>query len=554
MSNTRTLLLALLALFAFMLWNAWQQDYRQPTAPPPPVTGGEVPAIAPPNDVPPPPSGEIPEPPAPALQPAVAASAGEDIVVESDVLRLTIDTVGGTLIGAELLAYPESAGRDAPPFRLLRRDDSDWSIVQSGLLSRSTVLPDHNARFHAAATSFRLASGEDELRVPLRWAGDGVSVEKVFIVRRGDYRIGVEQTVHNDTGGAIDAARYGQLQRTPRTAGNGGGFTNPTAYSYFGAAVYDPAEKFIKLPFDKFREQPFSTAVQGGWMAMIQHYFVAAWLPPAADVFQYRTEEIPGAPVRYLVRNVSEARAIAAHNAATFADSIYLGPKVQDRLAALAPGLELTVDYGMMTVIAKPLFWLLEHIHSVVRNWGLAIIALTLLIKLAFYKLTEAQYRSMARMRKLQPRMEALKERYGDDRQKMSQAMMEMYRTEKVNPLGGCLPILVQIPVFIALYWVLLESVELRQAPFLGWIRDLSARDPYFILPIINGVAMIATQKMTPSPGMDPTQRKIMSALPVVFSVMFAFFPAGLVLYWATNATISLAQQWYITRRIERHG
>ncbi len=553
MSNTRTLLIAMLALFVFMLWNAWQQDYRQPMAPPPRVAG-EPGAAAPVADVPPPPVGEVPSTPAEPPRQTVAASAGEEIVVESDVLRLKIDTAGGTLIAADLLAYPESVARGAHPFRLLRRDDDDWFIVQSGLVSNDVALPDHNARFTATAASYTLDDGAGTLRVPLSWQGDGIRVEKVFIVRRGDYRVTVEQTVYNESDNTVNAARYTQMQRTLRAAANGAGFTNPSAYSYFGAAVYDPEEKFIKLPFDKFREQPFSASVKGGWMALIQHYFVAAWLPAAEAVFQYQTEEIGTAPVRYLIRNISTSRAVPVHGAVTFGDAIYLGPKIQDRLAKIAPGLELTVDYGVMTVIAKPLFWLLEHIHSAVGNWGLAIVVLTLLIKLGFFKLTEAQYRSMARMRKLQPRIEALKERYGDDRQKMSQAMMEMYRTEKVNPLGGCLPIVVQIPVFIALYWVLLESVELRQAPFLGWIRDLSARDPYFILPVINGLAMIATQKMTPSPGMDPTQRKIMSALPVVFSVMFAFFPAGLVLYWATNATISLAQQWYITRRIERQG
>jgi len=345
--------------------------------------------------------------------------------------------------------------------------------------------------------------------------------------------------------------RYDQLQRSITAEETESSFTNPGSYSFTGLAFYSPADKFEKLAFDDVSDEPFNKTFSGGWLSMIQHYFFAAWIPPADELATYSTKEIvaDGQP-RYLARSVSPAYTVAAGQQQTFSSRLYLGPKLQEELEAVAPGLEFTVNYGIFTVFSKPLFWLLSHIHNIVGNWGWAIVILTILIKAAFFKLTEAQYRSMARMRKLQPRIEQLKERYGDDRQRMSQAMMEMYKTEKVNPLGGCLPILVQIPIFIALYWVLLESVELRQAPFILWIDNLSVRDPFFILPALNAIFMIWTQKLTPMAGMDPLQRKMMNMMPVVFAVMFAFFPAGLVLYWATNAGLSLAQQVYITRKI----
>jgi YidC/Oxa1 family membrane protein insertase len=282
---------------------------------------------------------------------------------------------------------------------------------------------------------------------------------------------------------------------------------------------------------------------------MIQHYFLSAWIPDAAEPNLYYTKVLP--PARYVLGLVGPELTVPPGQTQLFSSRLYVGPKLQDHLAEIAPGLELTVDYGMLTVLAKPIFWLLKRIHDLVGNWGWAIIILTLLIKLAFYKLSETSYKSMANMRKLAPRLQALKERYGDDRQKLNQAMMEMYRKEKINPLGGCLPILVQIPVFIALYWVLLESVELRQAAFILWLKDLSSPDPYYVLPLIMGVTMFIQQKLNPAP-MDPMQAKVMMILPFVFTVFFAFFPAGLVLYWVTNNILSIAQQWVITRRVEQ--
>jgi YidC/Oxa1 family membrane protein insertase len=297
--------------------------------------------------------------------------------------------------------------------------------------------------------------------------------------------------------------------------------------------------------------RPLAREITGGWAAMLQHYFVAAWLPPLTEKNSYSTEVLAtNGATRYLVRQVASPVTVPAGAKTTLESRLYVGPKLQESLAEVAPGLGATIDYGKVTVLAEPLFWLLNMLHKLLGNWGFAIIAVTLLIKAAFFKLSEAQYRSMARMRKVQPRLAALKERYGDDRQKMNQAMMELYQKEKINPFGGCLPILVQIPVFIALYWVLIESVELRHAPFIGWIQSLSERDPYFVLPVLNGLAMFAAQRLTPTPGMDPMQQKVMQLMPIMFGVMFAFFPAGLVLYWTVNGVLGLLQQWLIMKRV----
>ncbi|MCG8463772.1 MAG: membrane protein insertase YidC [Xanthomonadales bacterium] len=561
MSNTRTVLVLMLSLMAFMMWNQWQQDYNQPTAPPPQVNGqtntvSDVPGAAAANaDIPTAPttaSNTVNNVETPVL--AQMGGTGERIEITTDVLKVSIGTQGGTILQVQLPEYPVAINEPDVPFTLLEQEGNQWFLAQSGLVSDDSPAPNHIEVYSAQQASYSLDNG-DELRVPLVWQQGDVRVTKWFIFKRGQYTVEVQHQVENLGAQDLHMAQYTQFQRTPQAGGGGNGFTNPKAYSYFGAAVYDPEEKFVKLPFDEFRDEPYDRLIQGGWLAMVQHYFVAAWIPPMEESLQYTTQEVTSnGPQRYRLRALSPAVQVPANSTHTFNDRLYVGPKIQDNLEGVAPGLRFTVDYGIMTIIAKPLFYALEVIHDIVRNWGVAIIVLTLLIKLAFFKLTEAQYRSMARMRKLQPRIEALKERYGDDRQKMSQAMMEMYRKEKVNPLGGCFPILIQIPVFISLYWVLLESVELRQAPFMLWIQDLSSKDPYFVLPILNGLAMIATQRMTPTPGMDPVQRRVMQSMPVIFSVLFAFFPAGLGLYWATTAISSLAQQWYITRRIEREG
>jgi YidC/Oxa1 family membrane protein insertase len=549
-----------LVFLAYLLWVEWQKDYGPAPAPqnvsvPQGQSAPDIPAQSA-ADLPVPgevgPVTENDDPGLPAVESPATMSAERPMVsVVTDVFDLEIDPVGGTLVSARLLNYPIVQEEPETKVNLLAASGDNMFIAQSGLLSHQSA-PNHTSTYEPVRMSYQLADGADELRVPLTWTSeDGVQVSKTFVFKRNKYEVAVEHRLENQSSEAWVGSRYEQLQKTVRGDEDTGGFTNPGSYSFRGIGFYSPEEKFEKVDFDDVAEEPYNRTNTGGWLSLIQHYFFAAWIPPADQETTYSTKAITGNGwPRYIARAVSPQQRVAPGGHAEFSSQLYLGPKLQDDLEAIAPGLEYTVNYGIFTVISKPLFWLLSKIHGVVGNWGWAIVLLTVLIKGAFFKLTEAQYKSMARMRKLQPRIDQLKERYGDDRQRMSQAMMEMYKKEKVNPLGGCLPILVQIPVFIALYWVLLESVELRQAPFILWIVNLSERDPYFILPLLNAGFMFATQRLTPMAGMDPLQRKMMSMMPLVFSIMFAFFPAGLVLYWATNAGLSLAQQYYITRKI----
>lgn len=578
MANLRPVLFMALAVLSWLLWVEWQKDYSPKTEPvasgaeykqpssTSPVPGQDTALIdrSAVNDGSLPTAGDIPEP--------VVSNAGDDLAsqdqdgpqqvvmsgqnelltVSTDVLEMVIDLTGGTLVTAKLLDYPVDLKFPEIKVGLLSGGGPEMFIAQSGLLSREAA-PNHTSSFRADKMRYTLDQGADEIRVPLTWDDDsGILVTKTFILKRGKYDIATRHTLTNESGKTWTGSRYDQLQRSVMADRDTGGFTNPGRYSFFGIGFYSPDEKFEKVDFDDVASEPYQRSFSGGWLSMVQHYFFTAWIPPKDEVATYSTQVYsPTGQPRYIARVVSPSISVASGSSHEFESRLYVGPKLQDELNEVAPGLSHTVNYGIFTVFSKPLFWLLSSIHKYVNNWGWAIVLLTVLIKLLFFKLTEAQFRSMARMRKLQPRIEQLKERYGDDRQRMSQAMMEMYKTEKVNPLGGCLPILVQIPIFIALYWVLLESVELRQAPFILWITNLSEKDPYFILPILNAAFMILTQRLTPTAGMDPMQRKIMQFMPIGFSIMFAFFPAGLVLYWATNAGLSLAQQWYITRKIE---
>ena len=562
MSSTRSFLFAALAFVGFLLWQAWEQDYgAKPAAP--------VATTAPASTTPSLSSTEIPQvsqsaaTPAPAPAPGVVSpasaspAAAQRIEVHTDLLRLTIDTRGGAIVQADLLKYPVDPAAKDKPVRLLDEAAATFFVAQSGLVSGNAAAPDHQALFTTEKTDYTLAG--DTLEVPLTWAdGSGVKVRKVYKFTRGSYLI--ESRVEIDNGAATvwNGNEYRQLQRVPLLI-PGSSFNNPEKYAFAGAAWYSPQDKFKKLDFGKFGESPLKAEFAGGWAALLQHYFFAAWIPATDETDAYSTTVVstPGAAPRYLIRTLSPAIAVAPGASRTLASHLYVGPTLESQLdaiekAGIAKGLSLTADYGMLTPIAEPMHWVLLKLQTLVGNWGLAIILLVLVIKLALFKLSEAQFRSMAKMKKLQPRMEALKERYGDDKQKLSAATMELYQKEKINPLGGCLPTLVQIPVFFALYWVLLESVELRQAPFFGWIQNLSAPDPYFILPILNAIQMILTQRMTPpAPGMDPMQQKMMKIMPLVFSVMLAFAPAGLTLYWAVNGWLSLLQQWIITKRAE---
>jgi YidC/Oxa1 family membrane protein insertase len=569
MPNMRPFLIVAILVTLYFLWDAWQRDYGpQPATSPTAsatsdstsstgaIDGPAAPAVRDDADVPNAPSttvAGIAEAPAPK---AASEATTSRITVETDVLRLVIDTRGGTVVSAELLDYPIDPKRPEPVVRLLDDTPERFFVAQSGLVGAAggPVAPDHRAVFSAERDSFRFEEGRQTLEVPLTWTGpDGLSVTRTLIFTRGSYAISQRTVVSNASSAPWTGSEYRQLQRVAPVRAGGFSFTDPEQYAFVGASWYSPENRFEKLKFDNFRTEPLNRSFAGGWAAMQQHYFVAAWLPPVAELTQYSTAvlEGPRAP-RYLIRLMSPAVTVAPGASATFESRLYVGPKLQAQLREVADGLVYTVDYGLVTFIAAPLFWVLKQLHALVGNWGVAIILLTILVKAAFFKLTEAQYRSFAKMRKVAPRLQALKERYGDDRQKLNQAMMELYQKEKINPLGGCLPILVQMPVFIALYWVLLESVELRQAVFIpGWIDNISAKDPFFILPVLNGIAMYVSQKLTPTTGMDPMQARMLQLMPIIFAVMFAFFPAGLVLYWTVNSTLSLAQQWYITRKIE---
>jgi YidC/Oxa1 family membrane protein insertase len=551
-----------LVFLAYMMWVEWQKDYgpapqSTPSAQSRAVEDAQVPDVPSFQDSPQASQEDLPQ--AVDLGQAASAATGTPspaeqrplVEVTTDVLHVRIDPQGGTVVSAVLRDYPIKLKEPDVKVQLLQSDSSGLFIAQSGLLSQQEA-PNHTSVYQPEQMEYTLAQGGGTLRVPMTWvSADGVEVTKTFVFKEGRYDVDVEHHVVNRGAQAWSGSGYLQLQRTVPEDQDDAGFTNPGRYSFFGIGFYSPEDKFEKISFDDVADEPFKKTTDEGWLAMIQHYFFAAWIPRTEQAVVFTTQALQnGGWPRFIARSVTPAHRVAAGDSTAFNATLYIGPKLQDELPEIAPGLEYTVNYGIFTVFSKPLFWLLEKIHDVVANWGWAIVILTILIKAAFFKLTEAQYRSTARMRKLQPRIEQLKERYGDDRQRMSQAMMEMYKKEKVNPLGGCLPILVQIPIFIALYWVLLESVELRQAPFILWIDNLSVRDPYFILPALNAIFMFATQRLTPMVGMDPLQQKMMTMMPVVFSIMFAFFPAGLVLYWATNAGLSLAQQYYITRKI----
>jgi YidC/Oxa1 family membrane protein insertase len=481
---------------------------------------------------------------------AKAIKQAQRIIVETNVLRLEIDSRGGDVRVVDLIKYPEHNKNDKKAFRLMSDADKNLFIAQSGFagkrkLNNKTVIaaPNHNTKYKVEKTAYKLADGKDVLKVNLFWTSpDNVLFTKTYELKRDSYQIIVTHNIKNNSGKLWRGNLYQQLQRLDYEDENQSSFI----YTYTGGVIYSPEEKYEKIDFSDMADEDLKRDIKNGWAAIIQHYFLAAWVPPVDSAQSYFTSDLHESRYAIGMKTTNEVQ-VAAGTSKALNNTLYVGPKIQQELEKIAPGLELTVDYGVLTVIAKPIFWVLTKINNFVSNWGWSIILLTMLIKLAFYKLSEASYKSMANMRKVQPRLAAMKERFGGDRQKMNQAMMKMYKEEKINPLGGCLPILVQIPVFISLYWVLLESVELRQADWIFWFTDLSAKDPYFVLPLLMGITMFIQQKLNPPP-LDPMQAKIMQALPVVFTVFFAFFPSGLVLYWVVNNTLSIAQQWYITR------
>lgn len=560
MEQQRFFLVLALVFLSYLAWDAWQRDFgpkpvvtetataSQPAASSAAASNGDVPFGADVRD-------EVPAA-STSVEPGMVAEQTllkhqQRISIDTDVYHVEIDTHGAGIRVVELKQYPTTLDpKQAKPFRLMNDSLPNLFIAQSGFTTKKargdnilTAAPNHNTVFSTKAEHYELKAGEDSLQVSFDWKSpEGVLFSKVYEFNRGSYVINVHNKISNPTAEEWRGNLYQQLQRTELT-----GVDKPKfIYTYTGGVIYSPEDKYKKITFSDMADKALHKDITAGWAAMIQHYFVGAWVPDKAEKYSYYTATQSNG--RYVIGMKSANEyVVPAKGESVFSNKLFVGPKLQDKLETIAPGLELTVDYGVLTFIAKPLFWLLKHIHALVGNWGWSIILLTILIKLAFYKLSEASYKSMANMRKVQPRLMAMKERYAGDRQKMNQAMMELYKKEKINPLGGCLPILIQIPVFIALYWVLLETVELRQADWILWIKDLSTADPYFILPLLMGVTMLIQHKLNPAP-MDPMQAKIMMILPIVFTVFFAFFPAGLVLYWVVNNTLSIAQQWYITK------
>ena len=478
-----------------------------------------------------------------------AAAAAGTITVRTDVLDLDIGLAGGELRRADLVNYPLVKG-ESRPVRLFNRDSNEaFYVLQTGLAGPagdSSAHPTHLATFAADAPRYDLANGSDELRVPLTWtdAASGVTVTKTFIFRRGQYRIDLEYTVKNAGAAPWSAAPYMQILRDDVVLERS--MFNVETYAFKGPAYFD-GTKYQKLKVEDAAKEPLARDVQGGWIAGMQHHFVSAVVPSGDAPYRY-TMKVDGR--QYLLTTAGPMRSVAPGATETLKETLFVGPKLQAQLEKAGPELDRVADYGKLTLLAKPLFWLLEQAHKLTGNWGWSIILITALLKLIFYPLSEASGKSMAKMRVLGPRIKNLQDTYKDDREKLGKAMMELYQREKINPLAGCLPIVIQMPVFFAFYWVLLESVEMRQAPFLAWIQDLSSKDPFFVLPIIMAGAMFVQYKLNPTPA-DPVQAKVFMILPLVMSVTFAFFPAGLVLYWVTNTVLSIAQQWNINRRIE---
>ncbi len=473
------------------------------------------------------------------------------VTVKTDTLEVVIDLLGGDIIETALPAFPDTITNPDIPFVILEQNDTRTYIAQSGFVGKNGFDVPTRAQYIADSILYT-QTDNDPLQVPLTLINEDTEVQvvKTFTFTPGSYLIDVSYTIRNNGSSRWEATPFAQLKRDsslPPAADTSGFGMQP----FLGAATTTTDDRFKKFSFNDLSDESWKTSQEGAWIAILQHYFLSAWVPSAKDTHNYFARQT--ATGFNLAGFTSPSVTVDPGKEGRYNAQLYVGPKDQYALATISPHLELTVDYGWLWWIAQPLFWLLTKIQSLVSNWGVAIILLTVLVKGAFFQLSAASYKSMAKMRKVQPKMQSIREQYADDKQKQSQAMMELYKKEKINPMGGCLPILIQMPVFIALYWVLMESVELRQAPFALWIDDLSVMDPYFVLPLLMGASMFFMQKLNPPPP-DPMQAKIMQWLPVVFTFFFLWFPAGLVLYWVVNNLLSMAQQWVITRRIEREG
>lgn len=551
MEFQRLILFLVFSMSLLFLWQEWQQWQRGPVAREAAAPAGGAGAPGAPGTVAPPDAqaptvGQdllrqqgVPEPP------AAAPSAGSTFTIETDVLRAEISTVGGELTRLELLRHLSTVDK-SKPLVLFERTGQRTYVAQGGLIGDG--LPNHRTEFTPLPGPRKLESGADELAVTLVARGQGgIVVEKIYTFRRGSYVVDVTFAVRNEGPAAITPFAYHQLVRDGEPPEG----DPKLLHTYTGGAIYTDADKFRKISFSDMEKQKtgLPKTANDGWIGILQHYFVGALVPDGDVSREFFARQLDKG--LYSAGVIVPVGAIEPGAEKRVTTRLYAGPQEQDALAKLAPGLDLVVDYGWLTVIAVPLFWVLQQFYGLSGNWGVAIILLTVLVKAVFYPLSAASYRSMAKMKAVTPRLQKIKELYGHDRQKLHQAMMDLYKTEKINPLGGCLPILVQIPVFIALYWVLLASVELRNAPFALWINDLSVQDPYFVLPVVMGVTMWMQMKLNPTPP-DPIQAKVMQIMPFAFTIFFLFFPAGLVLYWLVNNILSIAQQWHITRSMER--
>ena len=564
MEIRRTLILVALAIVSYFLFLSWQRDYAVPNtstvstsaAAAVPAASNELPKAATPS------TSDVPVATTAVIAPAEKmteidqSSVNASVIhVKTDVLNLQIDLKGGDITQVALPKYTKKVD-SKEALVLLDQSSERTFIAQSGLISvagQPGGLDDQASGrplFAAAQPSFSLGENQQTLEVTLSATTEaGVHVQKIFEFKRGEYQINVRYVVKNESAQPWTGLMFGQLKRDNST--------DPSAdthsfgmVTFLGGAWWTPEKTYNKVSLDSFAKEPLNTTVSGGWVALVQHYFVTAWIPNAKtqNVVSTRVSANGG---ENFIGFTSPAIVVNPGATGTTEAKLYAGPKIQDKLKELSPGLELTVDYGWLWPIAQFLFWLLKSIHGFLGNWGWSIVVLTIVVKAAFYHLSATSYRSMANMRRVMPEMQRMKEQFGNDRAKLSQAMMELYKKEKINPLGGCLPILVQMPVFIALYWTLMESVELRHAGWILWIKDLSLLDPYYILPLLMGVTMYIQQSLNPAPQ-DPMQAKMLKFMPVIFTVFFLWFPAGLVLYWLSNNVLSIAQQWAITRQIEK--
>jgi YidC/Oxa1 family membrane protein insertase len=551
MDVRRGIILASIAVLSYLLVLEWNEDYGKRPQVAEPIT--RLTPVVNPQAADAPSTIQTSNADAPVLSvetsPATLSAPATDLIeVQTDILDIRINPQGGDIVYAALKAFPISIDQKDSAFVLLEQNSTRTFVAQSGLVGKNGIDKSGRAQYSVEKTKFEMMDGDETLSVKLSIQQDGVTIDKIYTFTRGNYLVDVGYQVNNASTSDWQANFYAQFKRD--RSSDPSSMEAMGMASYLGGAITRPNENYFKIDFDDMDETAFKEKVTGGWAAFLQHYFVSAWVPSAEAEHTFNARKASG---QYIVGYYDDAFSVPAGTQGETFTSIYLGPKDQDRLAEIAEHLDLTIDYGWLWWVAQPLFWLLQMMFGIAGNWGFAIILLTILVKAFFFPLSAASYRSMANMRRVAPKLASLREQYGDDRQKLSQEMMGLYKKEKINPLGGCLPILVQMPVFIALYWVLMESVELRQAPFMLWIQDLSIKDPFFILPLIMGASMFVQMQLNPTPP-DPMQAKVMKLMPIIFTVFFLFFPAGLVLYWVVNNLLSITQQYYITKQIEKAG